>query len=103
MTRPGRRHGRRSLRSVLPDRHQTESGDWTGELTALNADRTGGDLTPISGLEGVPEGSRLAAPADWGGPLGVAVAARCGALVEPAPACLPRWMMRSGWTWSGGC
>ena len=90
-----------------PYRHQTESGDWTGELTALNADRTGGDLTPISGLEGVPEGSRLAAPADWGGPLGVAVAARCGALVEPVPAGPPkmddeerldlvRWLLSDG-------
>jgi hypothetical protein len=73
-----------------PYRRQTESGEWTGELMALSAGRTGGDLTPISGLEGVPGGSRLAAPADWGGPLGVAVAARCGALVEPVPAALPK-------------
>ena len=90
-----------------PYRHQIESGEWTDELTALNADRTGGDLTPISGLEGVPGGSRLAAPADWGGSLGVAVAARCGALVEPVPAGPPkmddeerldliRWLLSDG-------
>ncbi len=90
-----------------PYRQQTQSGQWTGELTALNADRTGGELTPISGLEGVPGGSRLAAPADWGGPLGVAVAARCGALVEPVPAGPPkmddeerldlvRWLLSGG-------
>ena len=62
---------------------------WIEELTALNADGTGGDLTPISALEGVPGGSRLAAPAGWGGPVGVAVAARCGALVEPVPGSSP--------------
>jgi len=73
-----------------PYRHQFESTEWTGELTALNADRAGGDLTPISGLQGVPGGSRLAAPADWGGCSGVAVAARCGALVEPVPAGPPK-------------
>jgi hypothetical protein len=65
-----------------------------------------GDLTPISGLEGVPAGSRLAAPVAWGGPLGVAVAARCGALVEPVPAGPPkmdeerldlvRWLLSGG-------
>jgi hypothetical protein len=90
-----------------PYRHQFERGEWTDELTALNADRTGGDLTPVSGLEGVLGGSRLAAPADWGGPLGVAVAARCGALVEPVPAGPPkmndeerldlvRWLLSDG-------
>ena len=73
-----------------PYRHQGDGGEWADEVAALNADRPGGDLTPISGLEGVPGGSRLAAPAGWGGALGVAVAARCGALAEPVPAGPPR-------------
>jgi hypothetical protein len=91
-----------------PYRHRTmKSGTWIEELTALNADGTGGHLTPISGLEGVPGGSRLAAPAGWGGPVGAAVAARCGALVEPAPGSPPqmrdeerldliRWLLSDG-------
>ena len=93
--------------SARPTVIKATSGEWTDEVTALNADRPGGDLTPISGLEGVPGGSRLAAPADWGGPLGVAVAARCGALVEPVPAGPPqmndeerldliRWLLSDG-------
>jgi hypothetical protein len=104
---PGEKARQAVAEVCSPYRHQTESGEWTGELTALNADRTGGDLTPVSGLEGVPGGSRLAAPADWGGPLGVAVAARCGALVEPVPAGPPnmddeerldlvRWLLSGG-------
>jgi hypothetical protein len=83
---PGEKARQAVAEVCSPYRHQFESG----ELTALNADRAGGDLTPISGLEGVPGGSRLAAPAGWGGSLGVAVAARCGALAEPVPACPPK-------------
>jgi hypothetical protein len=90
-----------------PYRHQFESGEWTDELTALNANGPGGDLTPIFGLQGGLAGSRLAAPANWGGPMGVAVAARCGALVEPVPAGPPkmddeerldlvRWLLSGG-------
>ena len=91
-----------------PYRHRTTTNEgWIEELTALNADGTGGHLTPVSGLEGVPGGSRLAAPADWGGPFGVAVAARCGALVEPVPGSPPqmsdeerldlvRWLLSDG-------
>ncbi len=63
---------------------------WFEEVTALNADGTGGRLTPISGLEGLPGGSHLAAPADWRGPMGLALAARCGALVEPVPGSAPQ-------------
>lgn len=99
---------RRAVAEVCsPYGHQFESAEWTDELTALNADRVGGDLTPISGLEGGPGGSRLAAPVDWGGPLGVAVAARCGMLMEPVPAGPPkmtdeerldllRWLLSDG-------
>lgn len=69
--------------------------------------RDRGHLTPISGLEGVPGGPRLSAPASWGGPVGVAVAARCGALAEPVPGSLPqmrdeerldliRWLLSDG-------
>src|ERR1022692_1482020 len=90
-----------------PYRHQDDSGEWADEVAALNADRPGGDLTPVSGLEGVPGGSRLAAPVGWGGALGVAVAARCGALIEPVPAGPPqvnarerldliRWLVSDG-------
>lgn len=104
---PGEKARQAVAEVCSPYRHEFESGEWTGELTALNADRTGGDLTPISGLEGVPGGSRLAAPADWGGPLGIAVAAACGALVEPVPAGPPkmddeerldliRWLLSDG-------
>ena len=88
-------------------RRTTTGGAWFEEMTALNADGTGGRLTPVSGLEGLPGGSRLAAPADWGGPVGVAVAARCGALVEPVPGGSPqmrdeerldliRWLLSDG-------
>lgn len=90
-----------------PYRHQDDGGEWADEVAALNADRPGGDLTPVSGLEGVPGGSRLAAPAGWGGALGVAVAARCGMLAEPMPAGSPqmnakerldliRWLVSDG-------
>jgi hypothetical protein len=91
-----------------PYRHRTmRSGTWIEELTALNADGTGSHLTPISGLEGVPGGSRLAAPPGWGGSVGVTVAARCGALVEPVPGSSPqvrdeerldliRWLLSEG-------
>jgi hypothetical protein len=90
-----------------PYRRQDDGSGWADEAVALNAGRPGGDLTPISGLEGVPGGSRLAAPAGWGGALGVAVAARCGALVEPVPAGSPqlnarerldliRWLVSDG-------
>ena len=87
-----------------PYRRQVESGEWTDELTALNAERPGGDLTPISGLQGGPGGSRLAAPANWGGPMGIAVAARCGG-ARGAGARRPSQdgRSRSGWTWSDGC
>lgn len=82
-------------------------GEWFDEVAALNADGSTGCLTSIHHLEGVPGGSRLAAPANWGGPLGVAVAARCGALVEPEPADSPqmsdderkdllRWLLSDG-------
>jgi len=91
-----------------PYRRRTTAGEaWFEELTALHSDGTGGRLTPVSGLEGLPGGSRLAAPADWGGQLGVAVAARCGALQEPAPGGVPqmgdeerldlvRWLLSGG-------
>lgn len=87
---------------------QFESGgEWTGELTALIPGQPCRDLTPISSLEGMPGGSRLAGPSDWGGSLGVAVAARCGALVEPVPGGPPmmdegerldlvRWLLSDG-------
>jgi hypothetical protein len=39
-------------------------------------------LTPLSALAGVSR-TGLSAPADWGGPLGVMVAARCGLAEEP--------------------
>ena len=100
---------RQALAAVCsPYRHRTmKSGTWIEELTALNVDGTGGHLTPISGLEGVPGGSRLAAPPGWGGSVGVAVAARCGALVEPVPGTSPqmrdeerldliRWLLSDG-------
>lgn len=74
-----------------PYRTQENGGEWTYDVTALNVDKPGGrSLTPISELDGLPGGSRLAAPADWGGPLGVAVAARCGSLAEPVPAGPPQ-------------
>ena len=91
-----------------PYRERTPSGEaWFEEVTALNADGAAGYLTSVYGLAGVPGGSRLAAPADWGGPLGIAVAARCGALVEPVPADSPqmrdeerldliRWLLSDG-------
>jgi hypothetical protein len=47
-----------------PYRHRTvRNGTWIEGLTALNTDGTGGHRTPISGLQGVPGGSRLAGPA----------------------------------------
>lgn len=50
-----------------PYRHRTtRSGAWIEEFTVLNADGTGGHLTPIPGLEGVPGGSRLADIEDLG-------------------------------------
>ncbi len=91
-----------------PYRRRITAGEaWFEEVTVLNADGTGGRLTPVSGLEGLSGGSRLAAPADWGGHVGVAVAARCGALVEPAAGGPPqvgdeegldlvRWLLSDG-------
>ena len=92
MTRPVRKRGRLAVTPVCsPYRHRTmRNGTWIVGLTALNTDGTGGHRTPISGLQGVPGGSRLAAPAGWGGPMGAAVAARCGALVEPVPGSSPQ-------------
>jgi hypothetical protein len=89
---PSGERARQAVAAVCsPYRHRTmRNGSWIEELTALNTDGTGGHLTPISGLEGVPGGSRLAVPARWGGPVGAAVAARCGALVEPVPADSPQ-------------
>jgi hypothetical protein len=88
---PSGEKARQAVSAVCsPYRHRTTmSGAWIEELTVLNADGTGGYLTPISSLEGVPGGSRLAAPAGWGDAVGVAVAARCGALVEPVPGSSP--------------
>jgi hypothetical protein len=88
-------------------RRTTTEGEWFEEVTALNADGAGGRLTPVSGLEGLPVGSRLAAPPDWGGPVGVAAAARWGALAEPVPGSPPqmrdeerldlvRWLLSDG-------
>jgi hypothetical protein len=89
-------------------RERITAGDkWFEEVEALNADGAVGYLTSIYGLEGVPGGSRLAAPAEWGGPLGVAVAARCGALAEPVAVGSPemddeerldliRWLLSGG-------
>ncbi len=91
-----------------PYRHRTMAGGtWIEELSVLNADGAGSRLAPVSGLEGLSGGSRLAAPAEWGGPFGLAVAARCGALVEPVPASDPempdeerldliRWLLSDG-------
>ena len=83
-----------------PYRHRTmASGTWIEELTALNADGAGSDLTPISGLEGLPGGSRLAAPAEWGGPFGAS--RRCAVRrARGAGTCqLSRdALTRSGWT-----
>ena len=81
-----------------PYRHQDDGGEWADEVAALNADRPGGDLTPISGLEGVPGGSRLAAPAGWGGPWGWPLPRGAGRSRSRCPPALPRWMTRSGWT-----
>jgi hypothetical protein len=82
---PSGEKARQAVAAVCsPYRRRTTAGEaWFEEVTALNADGTGGRLTPMSGLEGLPGGSCLAAPADWAGHVGVAVAARCGALAEP--------------------
>jgi hypothetical protein len=105
---PAGEKARQAVAAVCsPYRRRDDSGEWADEVTALNPDRPGGDLTPIAGLAGVPGGSRLAAPAGWGGALGVAVAARCGALAEPVPAGPPqvnarermdliRWLLSDG-------
>jgi hypothetical protein len=90
-----------------PFRRRMEGGDWLDEPSALNPGRAADGLAPISGLAGVPGGSRLAAPSSWGGPFGLAVAARCGSLEEPVPADAPklkdgerpdllRWLLSEG-------
>lgn len=105
------RVGEKARRAIVavcsPYWRQGDDGEWADEESALNASGPGGDLTSVSALEGVPGGSRLAAPAGWGGALGVAVAARCGALAEPVPAGTPqlnarerldliRWLLSDG-------
>jgi hypothetical protein len=89
---PAGEKARQAVAAVCsPYRHRTQmSGEWIEELTALSADGTGGHLTPVSDLQGLPGGSHLAAPANWGDPLGLALAARCGALVEPVPGSSPQ-------------
>jgi hypothetical protein len=47
---PGEKARQAVAEVCSPYRHQFDSGEWTSELTALNADRAGGDLTPISVL-----------------------------------------------------
>jgi hypothetical protein len=91
-----------------PYRHRTtRGGEWIEESTWLNADGSGALLTPVSGLEGVQGGSCLAGPAEWGGSLGVAIAARCGTFAEPIPGASPqldedkqleliRWLLSAG-------
>lgn len=105
---PGEKARRVVAAVCSPYRHRTTTGDtWIEELTALNADGTSSRLAPVSGLEGLPGGSRLAAPADWDGPFGLAVAAQCGSLEEPVPGGPPqmsdderldliRWLLSDG-------
>lgn len=99
---------RRAVAAVCsPHRRRTASGGWDDELAALDSGGTSSHLTPVSGLDGSPEGSCLAAPADWAGPFGLAIAAKCGALVEPVPGSPPqladsdrleliRWLLSGG-------
>jgi hypothetical protein len=106
---PAGERARQAVAEVCsPYRERATAGEaWFEEATALNAVGANGYLTSVYDLESAPGGSRLAAPADWGGPLGVAVAARCGALAEPVAAGAPqiqdeerldllRWLLSDG-------
>jgi hypothetical protein len=96
---PGEKARRAVAEVCSPYRRQFASGEWPGELTALNADRAGGDLTPISGLEGVPGGRawpRLQTGAAlWGSPPSLRGAGRSW---SRRPAGRPKMEDQERWT-----
>jgi hypothetical protein len=57
--------------------------EWFEDLTHLKSTVSGRYLTPMEGMTDGGPGLCLAAPPDWGGLLGVAAAARCGAVLAP--------------------
>lgn len=58
---------------------------WHEDFTSISPSAAeAGRLIPISAIPGSYQGPCLQAPPDWGGLLGVAIASRCGAVVEPS-------------------
>jgi DNA-directed RNA polymerase subunit RPC12/RpoP len=67
-----------------PHRRRAIDGEgWDEDVTILAIDGGAVRLTKAADIPHVAGGTCLSAPPDWGGPLGVAVAARCGAVEEP--------------------
>lgn len=66
-------------------RRLTPSGDLDEQVTLFNPLSPGDEraFTLVSDIPEVATGSRLSCPEDWSGPIGVAVAARCGVAKVP--------------------
>ncbi|MER7273478.1 hypothetical protein ABT369_03375 [Dactylosporangium sp. NPDC000244] len=64
-------------------RHNEGTAGWDEDVTVLAVDGDALRLTKAVDIPNVTAGTCLSAPQDWGGPLGVAVAARCGVVEEP--------------------
>ncbi len=73
-------------RVCSPHRRRPDNGDtggWDEDVTALAVNGDALRLTKAAHIPNGASGPCLSAPPDWGGPLGVAVASRCGAVEEP--------------------
>lgn len=64
-------------------RRDHSTGEWQDDMQYLTANGATHRLTSSGDIPGVPNGTLLGAPPDWGGSLGVLVASRCGAIEEP--------------------
>jgi len=65
-------------------RRQDDDGTWD-ELDSVFVAPRYGDVPEIASIPGAPGGVMLTCPATWGGFLGVATAARAGAVEKPLP------------------
>jgi hypothetical protein len=74
---------REAVAAVCSPYHQRLDGKARERLRRLRLNDRLGPLTPLSGIPAVAGGPYLTAPAEWGGALGVMVAARYGLFHEP--------------------
>jgi hypothetical protein len=74
---------RRAVAAACSPYRRRVDGTDEERLFLLGLGDPAGPLTPLSDIPSVAGGPYLSAPPSWGGALGVAVAARCGAFDEP--------------------